>query len=175
MSGDRRVLILTAAALVACTPPAEAQGSTPPPQPASAAVQSADPVLDAREREISSQLRCPVCQGESILDSPAELAQQMRAVVRDQLRAGRTPEEIKAFFVGRYGEWILLEPAMTGLNIALYAFPVLLVIGGLTLVALVVRRWTRPPTGATDGASPTPITPRHEASRDDAGDPSVLQ
>jgi cytochrome c-type biogenesis protein CcmH len=104
-----------------------------------------DSALDARAREIEAGLRCPVCQGESILDSPAELAQQMREVVRDQLRAGRTPEEIKAYFVDRYGEWILLEPAMTGLNIALYAFPVLLVIGGLALVVVVVRRWTRPP------------------------------
>ena len=116
-----------------------------------------------------------MCQGESILDSPAELAQQMRAVVREQLRAGRTPEEIKAFFVGRYGEWILLEPAMTGLNIALYAFPVLLVIGGLTLVALVVRRWTQPTTSAVDGEPLTSIPPRHGTNRDDAGDSSVLQ
>ena len=174
MSVDRRALILTAVALVACTTPAHARTITPPPQPASAAVQLPDSALDARVREVSAQLRCPVCQGESILDSPAELAQQMRAVVREQLRAGRTPEEIKAFFVGRYGEWILLEPAMTGLNIALYAFPVLLVIGGLALVALVVRRWTRPPTTVPDGAPLTSIPPRHGTNRDDAGDSSVL-
>lgn len=175
MSGARRALVLAAAALVACTTPAYGQSGTPAPQPASAGVQPPDSVLDARVREISAELRCPVCQGESILDSPAELAQQMRAVVRDQLRAGRTPDEIKAFFVGRYGEWILLEPAMTGLNIALYAFPVLLLLGGLTLVALVVRRRTQPPTTTANGAPLTPIIPRHGTDRDDAGDTSVLQ
>jgi cytochrome c-type biogenesis protein CcmH len=166
--------MLGAAALIACASTARAQADTPAPQAASPAAQVSDSALDAQVREISAELRCPVCQGESILDSPAELAQQMRAVVRDQLRAGRSPEEIKAFFVGRYGEWILLEPAMTGLNIALYAFPVLLVIGGLTLVFLVVRRWTQPPASAADGVPMTPTNPRHGTDRDDAGDPSVL-
>jgi cytochrome c-type biogenesis protein CcmH len=68
----------------------------------------------------------------------------MRAVVRERLRAGESPEQIKAYFVGRYGEWILLEPKMTGLNIMLYVLPVLLVIGGLVLVVFLVRRWTKP-------------------------------
>ena len=93
---------------------------------------------------MASTLRCPVCQGESIQDSPSELAQEMRAVVRDQLRAGKTPDEIKAYFVSKYGEWILLEPAMTGLNTLLYVFPVLLVLGGLALVTVLVRRWSTP-------------------------------
>lgn len=109
-------------------------------------VPAADSVLDARTAAVSATLRCPVCQGESIQDSPAELAQEMRAVVRDQLRAGKTPDEIKAYFVSRYGEWILLEPAMTGLNVLLYVFPVLLVVGGLALVAVLVRRWSTPKT-----------------------------
>ena len=145
---ERGALKLAAAAIFACAAPARAQATTPAPQAGLPVAQLPDSAFDARVREIAAELRCPVCQGESILDSPAELAQQMREVVRDQLRAGRTPEEIKAYFVGRYGEWILLEPAMTGLNIALYAFPVLLVIGGLALVAVVVRRWTRPPPPA---------------------------
>ena len=85
-----------------------------------------------------------MCQGESIQDSPSELAQQMRTLVRDKLRAGETPDQIKAYFVSRYGEWILLEPKMTGLNIALYALPVLLVIGGIFMVVFLVRRWTKP-------------------------------
>lgn len=68
----------------------------------------------------------------------------MRAVVRDRLRAGNTPDEVKAYFVSKYGEWILLDPTMKGLNILLYAIPVLLVVGGLALVAVLVRRWTTP-------------------------------
>ena len=113
-----------------------------------------DSALEARTTAIASRLRCPVCQGESIQDSPAELAQEMRGVVRDQLRAGKTPDEIKAYFVARYGEWILLEPKMTGLNILLYAFPVMLIVAGLAFVYVLVRRWTSgEPSGPTPGES----------------------
>ena len=137
-----------AAALLAWGPAASAQAVPAAPRPDTAQVQPVDTVLEARVRAVAAELRCPVCQGESILDSPAELAQQMKSVVRDQLREGRTPDEIKAYFVARYGEWILLRPAMKGLNIALYVFPVLIVLGGLALVAMLVRRWTSPPPAA---------------------------
>ena len=85
-----------------------------------------------------------MCQGESIQDSPSELALQMRGVVRERLRAGQSPEQVKAYFVSRYGEWILLEPTMKGLNVLLYLLPVVLVIGGLALVVYLVKRWTAP-------------------------------
>jgi cytochrome c-type biogenesis protein CcmH len=111
--------------------------------------QTADSSLEARTTAVASTLRCPVCQGESIQDSPSELAQQMRAVVRDRLRTGQTPDEVRAYFVSRYGEWILLEPKMTGLNIALYVLPVALVVGGLILIVILVRRWTKPVEGAS--------------------------
>lgn len=114
----------------------------------SATATATDSALEARTAAVASTLRCPVCQGESIQDSPSELAQQMRAVVRDQLRAGNTPDEVKAYFVSKYGEWILLEPTMTGLNILLYVLPVVLVVGGLALIAVLVRRWTTPETSA---------------------------
>jgi cytochrome c-type biogenesis protein CcmH len=68
----------------------------------------------------------------------------MRAVVRDRLRAGETPEQVKAYFASKYGEWILLEPRMTGLNILLYVLPVVLVVGGIAIVTILVRRWTTP-------------------------------
>lgn len=103
-----------------------------------------DQDLEARTTAVASTLRCPVCQGESIQDSPSELARQMRAVVRDRLRAGETPEQVKAYFASRYGEWILLEPRMTGLNILLYVLPVVLVVGGIAIVVILVRRWTTP-------------------------------
>ncbi len=105
---------------------------------------SSDSALEARTTAVAATLRCPVCQGESIQDSPSELAQQMRAVVRDKLRAGETPEQIKAYFAARYGEWILLEPKMTGLNVVLYVLPVALILGGLVIVIYLVRKWTRP-------------------------------
>lgn len=103
-----------------------------------------DSTLEARTTAVASRLRCPVCQGESIQDSPASLAREMRGVVKEKLRAGETPEQIEAYFVARYGEWILLEPTTKGLNLLLYILPVVLVIGGVSLVVVLVRRWTRP-------------------------------
>lgn len=67
----------------------------------------------------------------------------MRAVVRDQLAAGRTAEQVHAYFVSKYGEWILLEPEPRGLNLAVYLLPVFALLGGAGLIAVVVRRWTR--------------------------------
>jgi cytochrome c-type biogenesis protein CcmH len=104
----------------------------------------ADSVLEARTAVVAAQLRCPVCQGLSIQDSPSELSQQMRAVVKDQLREGKTPDEVKAYFISKYGEWILLEPKPKGFNILVYLMPILLVAAGLGVIAVAVRRWTRP-------------------------------
>jgi cytochrome c-type biogenesis protein CcmH len=121
-------------------------GASAESQPASVAerarARSADTALEARTSAVAATLRCPVCQGESIQESPSALAQQMRAVVRDRLRAGQTPDEVRAYFVSRYGEWILLEPTMKGLNVVLYVLPVVLIGGGLLLVVFLVRRWT---------------------------------
>lgn len=103
----------------------------------------ADSSLEARTSAIAATLRCPVCQGESIQESPSELAQQMRSVVREKLKAGESPDQIKSYFVSRYGEWILLEPKMTGFNVIIYVLPVVLIIGGLVFVVFLVRRWTR--------------------------------
>jgi cytochrome c-type biogenesis protein CcmH len=117
---------------------------------ARAGATTADTALEARTSAVAATLRCPVCQGESIQESPAALAQQMRSVVRDRLRAGETPDQVRAYFVSRYGEWILLQPTMNGLNVALYALPVVLVLGGLLLIGFLVRRWTKPVEGASD-------------------------
>jgi len=139
-------LTLVAGAL--CTArPVYGQGAEARARPSVATV--ADSALEAQTTAVASTLRCPVCQGESIQDSPSDLARQMRAVVRDRLRAGETPEQVKAYFASKYGEWILLEPTMKGLNILLYAIPVLLVVGGLVLVAFLVRRWTSPEVNAS--------------------------
>lgn len=105
----------------------------------------ADSVLEARTAEVAAQLRCPVCQGLSIQDSPSELSQQMRSVVKDQLRAGKSPDEVKAYFISKYGEWILLEPKPKGFNVLVYAMPILLVAVGLGWIVLAVRKWTHPP------------------------------
>ena len=73
----------------------------------------------------------------------------MRTIVREQLAAGKSPSEIRAYFVARYGEWILLEPRPSGFNVMVYAVPVAAVLAGLVLIVVAVRRWTRNP--ATPG------------------------
>jgi len=104
-----------------------------------------DSAIEATTTAIAVQLRCPVCQGESIQESPSELARQMRNLVRDQLRAGKSSDEVKAYFVSRYGEWILLQPRAAGFNLLIYVVPALAVVGGFALIVFAVRRWTRPP------------------------------
>lgn len=103
-----------------------------------------DSALDAQTRAIAEQLRCPVCQGVSIEASPTDLAREMRRVVREQLAAGRTPDEVKAYFVSKYGEWILLEPKPKGFNLMVYLLPFAVLLGGAALIVFAVRRWTGP-------------------------------
>ena len=100
--------------------------------------------LERRTSEIASELRCPVCQGVSVEDSPTDLARQMRATVRDQLAAGRSEDEVRQYFIDRYGEWILLEPKASGFNLLVYVLPWLVVLAGLGIIVVAVRRWTRP-------------------------------
>lgn len=107
-----------------------------------------DSAVNAMTRALASELRCPVCQGLSLQDSPSDLAQQMRAVIRDQLKAGKTPNEVRAYFLEKYGEWILLEPKPNGVNLLVYVVPILAVLGGLIVVGGAVRKWTAAPAGA---------------------------
>ena len=100
--------------------------------------------LERRTSAVASGLRCPVCQGVSVEDSPTDLARQMRATVRDQLAAGRSEDDVRQYFIDRYGEWILLEPRATGFNLLVYLLPWLAVLAGLGFIVVSVRRWTRP-------------------------------
>jgi cytochrome c-type biogenesis protein CcmH len=93
-----------------------------------------DPVLEARARAISAELRCMVCQNQSIDDSDAELARDLRVVVRERLQAGDTDGQVADFVVSRYGEFVLLKPRFNARNALLWSAPLLiLVIGGLFL------------------------------------------
>lgn len=93
-----------------------------------------------RARSVEGQLRCPTCQGLSIADSPATSAAQMRALVDEQLAAGASDDAIRAFFVARYGRWILLDPPFSGPDVALWIVPAAIVATGALLVARRVRR-----------------------------------
>jgi cytochrome c-type biogenesis protein CcmH len=106
--------------------------------------------LEAATRDLASQLRCPVCQGLSIQDSPSQLAQDMRRVIRDQLAEGRTPDEVRAHFIGAYGEWVLLRPQASGFNLAIYVLPVLALLAGGAMGAILARRWSRRSPGSDE-------------------------
>jgi cytochrome c-type biogenesis protein CcmH len=108
-----------------------------------AAQQPATNVDEAQAYEVASQLRCVVCQNLSVADSPSEMAQQMRAIVRERLASGETPEQVRKYFVDKYGQWILLEPERRGFTLLVWLAPVVAVAVGLGLFVLVVRRWTR--------------------------------
>lgn len=97
--------------------------------------------FEERVREVASTLRCPVCQELSVADSPSGLAAQMRATIADKLRAGETPEEIRAFFVRAYGDWILLSPPSKGLGVIAWAAPVAALLVGAIGAGLAIRRW----------------------------------
>jgi cytochrome c-type biogenesis protein CcmH len=93
-----------------------------------------DPSQEARARHIFEQVRCLVCQNESIDDSQAELAHDLRQIVRDQVQAGRSDEQIKGFLVDRYGEFVLLRPKFSVGNAALWLGPFLVVALGVVLL-----------------------------------------
>lgn len=99
-------------------------------------------------RDVAIQLRCVVCQTVSVADSPSETANQMRAIIRERLAAGDNPEQVLAYFVEKYGDWILLSPPKSGFTLLVWVVPFVGLGIGLVLVALTVRRWSRTPQAA---------------------------
>lgn len=118
----------------------------------------ADPVLEARARAISKELRCMVCQNESIDDSQAPLAHDLRVLVRERLKAGDSDAQVMNFLVSRYGEFVLLKPPLSWHTLALWGTPPgLLLFGAVMLVVVLRRRRTMPQVA---GAR---LTPAEEA------------
>ncbi|MGA2944758.1 MAG: cytochrome c-type biogenesis protein, partial [Xanthobacteraceae bacterium] len=100
-----------------------------------------DPVLEARARALSKELRCMVCQNESIDDSEAPLAHDLRVLVRERLKAGDTDQQVFDFLVARYGEFVLLKPPLSWHTVALWGLPpAVLLIGAGVIIADLRRR-----------------------------------
>lgn len=93
------------------------------------------PEQEAHATELGKQIRCAVCQGMSVADSPSPMAQSMMDRVRELVKEGKSDDEIKAYFVERYGEWILLEPSAEGVNSLVWVLPVILLALGVAVIA----------------------------------------
>jgi cytochrome c-type biogenesis protein CcmH len=99
--------------------------------------------LDARTRAVAAQLRCLVCQGESVADSPSDFARSVRALIRQRLRQGQSAGQIESFLVSRYGDRILMAPPAHGIGDVAWLAPPLLVLGGIGLLLTLVADWRR--------------------------------
>lgn len=108
----------------------------------------ADAAMEERARALSAQLRCMVCQNQSIDDSDADLARDLRVLVRERLTAGDSDGQILEFLVARYGEFVLLRPTYSVRNTALWATPLLVLAGGAIAAWLSLRRRRAAESGA---------------------------
>jgi cytochrome c-type biogenesis protein CcmH len=115
-----------------------------------------DPVLQERYERINRELRCLVCQNQTIADSNATLAQDLRSEVREMIAAGKTDDEIRDFMIERYGDFVLYRPRMTGQNLLLWAAPGLLLLIGAVVLVRVVRRRAQESDIESDGPEAGP-------------------
>ncbi|WP_187107801.1 cytochrome c-type biogenesis protein [Sphingomonas xanthus] len=137
--GAGTVRLALATLLLLLAPPALADSSLPPAQWADR--QLPDPAQEARAKALMEELRCLVCQGQSIADSDAEMAGDMRSLVRQRIAEGEKPSEVRAWLVERYGSWVSYRPPVEPVTWPLWAAPVLLLaLGGWLLRKRLVRR-----------------------------------
>jgi cytochrome c-type biogenesis protein CcmH len=98
--------------------------------------------LDQQVRDVASQLRCPVCQGESVADAPSTLAQQMRSVIRAQLASGKSKQQVIQYFLSRYSaQDIVWSPPWQGFTLLAWLVPIVLLLAGLVLLVFIWRDW----------------------------------
>ena len=109
----------------------------------------ANPALEARARALSAQLRCMVCQNQSIDDSNADLAKDLRLLVRERLKDGDTDQQVLDYLVSRYGEFVLLKPRVNEHTLLLWGMPIFLVLVGGAIVLFQLRK--RPKAAAVEG------------------------
>ena len=109
----------------------------------------ANPILEARARTLSKELRCMVCQNQSIDDSDAPLAHDLRVLVRERLKAGDSNAQVLDFLVARYGEFVLLKPPLSWHTAALWGLPPALLVLGIATIVIVLRRRRAAPLAET--------------------------
>jgi len=119
--------------------------------------------VDQLTAQVAAQLRCPVCRNQSVLESSAGLAREMQALIREKIAAGETPEQVKAYVVSRYGDWILLKPEPRGINLLVYLLPAAAVLFGGGVLFWLIRRWT----GNVESEEPAPEPPDQSLSEEE--------
>lgn len=147
--------LFTIGALLGAADAAAAQEPMLPAEPVGDSAELTDPraaELDARAADIAAQLRCPVCSGQSVLESNSAIAQEMQEVIRERLGQGDGEREVLAYFRGAYGDWIILRPRATGLNLLVYVLPAIALLGGGVWLVVVLRRWSAAGTGGVGGS-----------------------
>lgn len=120
-----------------------------------------DPALEARARELSGQVRCMVCQNQSIDESDADLARDLRILVRQRLKAGDSDQQVLDYLVSRYGEFVLLKPRFDLQNALLWGTPILLLLAGGAFMLWSAR-------GKRRTATPQPLSAEEQAALDAA-------
>jgi cytochrome c-type biogenesis protein CcmH len=126
--------------------------------------------LDAKTHEVAAMLRCPVCQGMSIADSPAEMAVNMKHQVNALLARGYTQEQILDYFERSYGQFVLLKPKFQGVNTMVWLLPILALALGVVIVVTKMRKLEEPPVTRQPGSPVTPDDPYLEQVRKMVGD-----
>ena len=110
----------------------------------------ADPALEARAREISRDIRCPVCQGETIDDSSAPISRDLRLIIRERIMAGDSDAEVVDYIVARYGEFVLFNPRADGSNLILWLAGPALLLAGIAMAVAAQRRRVLPEARLTE-------------------------
>jgi cytochrome c-type biogenesis protein CcmH len=166
MADARRLLAAALLALAVAAPVRAADAPTPPVSAASsegarvqfqaptAHLTAADPALEARMLDITGELRCLVCQNQTIADSHADLAVDLRQQVREMLQKGMTPEQIRTYMTDRYGDFVLYRPPLKGSTAVLWLAPAGLLVLALAALTVVIRRRSRL---ADDQFEPDPV------------------
>lgn len=125
--------------------------------------------LDERVYEVGSQLKCPICQGESVADSPSFLAKEMRQVIREQLQKGKSEQEVIQYFVNSYGSQIVWSPPWQGFTLLAWLVPIVLLLGGVVVLYATLRDWRAfAPSPATTSLSATTEEDKELANVDEA-------
>lgn len=116
--------------------------------------------IDARMRAITARLNCPLCQGQTLNECPLQVCDEMRDLIRQKLLAGESEEQIRAYFVERFGDRVLNEPPRAGFALVGWVVPVVAVLAGVSLLLLALRAMTRPgPRPAAGAAASSPPPP----------------